>query len=189
MPKTSTKPPTPAERSPLRRWLGFLLPIAALLAILAWGTAREPETATPTPTEFALPTTYGTTVSLTDILARGDAVLYFSMGVGCDGCFLQIPEIERGLASRGFQLVPIMVNPPAAVAAEARRFGIDRPILIDADRSVSSAYGMLGIYGHRDRPSHSFALVRADGTIEWVRHYPTMFVPGEEFFAEFDRVG
>ncbi len=192
-PKTSTKSPkhtdTTGRGRTVRRWIGFLIPVAALLAILAWGTARTPKVADPTPVDFTLPTTYGQPVALSDLLARGDVVLYFSMGVGCDGCFLQIPEIERGLAARGFQLVPIMVDPPEDVAAEARRFGIESPILIDADRSVSAAYGMLGIYGHRDRPSHSFALVRSDGTIDWVRHYPTMFVSAAEFFAEFDAVG
>ena len=191
-PKTPTSPvPTddrPGSRT-LRRWIGFLLPIGALLAILAWGSTRQPPTSSPLEIGFTLPTADGSMVSLDDILAEGDAVLYFSMGVGCDGCFLQIPEIERGLASRGFRLVPIMVDPPDLVSAEARRFGIDLPILIDADRTVSESYGMLGVYGHRDRPSHSFALVRTDGTIDWVRHFPTMFVPAPEFFAEFDTVG
>ncbi len=52
-----------------------------------------------------------------------------------------------------------MVDPAPLVAAEAQRFGITNPILIDADRSVSRAYGMIGIYGHQGRPSDSFALV------------------------------
>jgi hypothetical protein len=43
---------------------------------------------------------------------------------------------------------------------------------------------MLGIYGHSDRPSHSFALVGRDGTIKWVKHYATMFVPVDEFVAD-----
>ncbi len=49
---------------------------------------------------------------------------------------------------------------------------------------VSDAYGMLGIYGHTDRPSHSFALVRADGTVALVKHYATMFVPLDELLAD-----
>jgi hypothetical protein len=48
------------------------------------------------------------------------------------------------------------------------------------------AYGMVGIYGHGDRPSHSFALVRQDGTVAWVRHYAEMFVPADELLGELD---
>jgi peroxiredoxin len=106
------------------------------------------------------------------------------MGVGCDGCFAQIPEIEDRLAGMGVTLVSFMVQPPGQVAVTATRFGIEGPILIDEDRSVSASYDMLGIYGHSDRPSHSFALVGRDGTIKWVKHYATMFVPVDEFVAD-----
>jgi peroxiredoxin len=135
---------------------------------------------------FELVATDGRVVSLDDSLARGDTLLYFSMGPGCDGCFLQIPELESALAERGVVLLPIMVDPASVVAAEAERYGIDTPILIDANRTVSEAYGMLGVYGHSDRPSHSFALIRQDGTVGWVRHYAEMFVPAADFLAEFD---
>lgn len=118
------------------------------------------------------------------VLAEGDALLYFSMGVGCDGCFAQIPEIEDKMTSIGVTLVSVMVQDPGQVAATATRFGIEGPIVIDEDRSVSAAYDMLGIYGHSDRPSHSFALVARDGTIKWVKHYATMFVPVDDFLAD-----
>jgi peroxiredoxin len=108
------------------------------------------------------------------------------MGPGCDGCFLQIPEIESALAQRGISFLPIMVDSVSMVAGEAARYGIATPILIDADRMVSEAYGMLGVYGHSDRPSHSFALIRQDGTVGWVRHYAEMFVPAADFLAELD---
>jgi peroxiredoxin len=133
---------------------------------------------------FTLPTDAGGTASLSDILADGDALLYFSMGVGCDGCFAQIPEVADALQERGLALVPIMVDDPRLVAQEASRFGITMPILIDGTREVSEAYGMLGVYGHPDRPSHSFALVRADGTVAWVKHYGTMFVTLDQLLAD-----
>jgi hypothetical protein len=79
-----------------------------------------------------------------------------------------------------------MVDPAPLVAAEAARFGIETPILIDADARVSQDYGMVGVYGHADRPSHSFALVRQDGSIGWVRHYAEMFVPVDALLAELD---
>lgn len=138
---------------------------------------------TPAPA-FDLPATDGSVYGLDGYLANGPALLYFSMGPGCDGCFAQIPEIEPALAERGIALVPIMVDGAPLVAAEGRRFGITGPILIDADRSVSQAYGMIGIYGHGDRPSHSFALVEPDGRISVTKHYAEMFVPTEQLFGD-----
>jgi peroxiredoxin len=135
---------------------------------------------------FELTGTDGQTASLEDSLAEGDALLYFSMGVGCDGCFAQIPELEAAVAERGLNFVPIMVDPAPLVAAEAARFGIERPIYIDSGSAVSDAYGMVGIYGHGDRPSHSFALVRQSGEVAWVRHYAEMFVPTDALFGELD---
>lgn len=179
----------PAARGD-RTWWGWLaigLPLAAVgLLLLLSGGGEAPEASQQTGSrapDFTLPTTLGTEVSLRDVLAEGDALLYFSMGVGCDGCFAQIPEVADLLTERGLTLVPIMVNPVDRVTAEAARFGVEGPILIDADRAVSRAYGMLGVYGHADRPSHSFALVTRDGTVRWVRHYATMFVPAEELLA------
>jgi peroxiredoxin len=137
--------------------------------------------------DFELTTTDGQTVSLDQSLANGAALLYFSMGVGCDGCFAQIPEIEGGVAERGLTLLSIMVDPAPLVATEAARFGIESPILLDPGAKVATAYGMVGIYGHGDRPSHSFALVGEDGTIAWLRHYAEMFVPADALFGELDR--
>lgn len=184
---------SPSTRSrKLRRvspwaWVGFAVPLGALLIIIIVGSVTgEPGSAIDAQRApgFTLPDTAGETESLGQILARGDALLYFSMGVGCDGCFQQIPEAFDGLAERGLQLVPVMVDRPEMVSQEAARFGIAMPILIDETREVSEAYGMLGVYGHGDRPSHSFALVRADGTVAWVKHYATMFVPLDQLLAD-----
>ena len=172
-------------------WVGLAVPLVALLAIVVVGAvAGEPESAIeaqPAP-GFTLPSTAGGTESLDGILGGGDALLYFSMGVGCDGCFQQIPEAAAGLEARGIRLVPVMVDPVDWVAREAARFGINTPILIDEDRAASEAYGMLGVYGHPDRPSHSFALVRADGTVAWVKHYATMFVSLDQLLADMGAV-
>jgi peroxiredoxin Q/BCP len=137
-----------------------------------------------TPVDFQLPTTSGEMAAF-DADAPGRTLLFFSMGVGCDICFTQIPEIEFGLNQRGIRLLSIMVNPADMVAREAQRLGVNSPILIDEDRSVSAAYGMLGLFGHGDLPTHSFALIE-DGEVAWVRHYPDVFVPAPEFFAELD---
>ncbi len=192
-PKNRQSGPSGPRAAPKRRrvspwaWVGLVVPLAALLAIIIVGTVSgEPGSAIEAKLApgFTLPDTAGGTESLDQILAQGDALLYFSMGVGCAGCFDQIPEAAAGLQERGLQLVPVMVDRPEMVAQEAARFGITMPILIDETREVSEAYGMLGVYGHGDRPSHSFALVRADGTVAWVKHYATMFVPLDQLLAD-----
>lgn len=45
---------------------------------------------------------------------------------------------------------------------------------------------MVGIYGHSDRPSHSFALVDSDGRIKWIRHFAEMFVPFDAIWEHID---
>jgi peroxiredoxin len=182
-PGTSRKP---KQKSPWR-WAGFAIAPVALAILVAVSTLSETgdstvEQAIP----FELSAADGRTVSLDESLANGDALLYFSMGVGCDGCFAQIPELEAAVEERGVTFLPIMVDPAPMVAAEAARFGIERPILIDPEARVSQAYGMVGIYGHGDRPSHSFALVRQNGEIAWVRHYAEMFVSAGTLLGELD---
>ena len=168
-------------------WLAIALPVIALIGVMVLGggddTTADSAIGASAP-DFTLPATDGSTQSLDAILANGDALLYFSMGPGCDGCFHQIPEIEEALATKGITLVPVMVDPAPQVAAETQRFGIATPILIDIDRSVSEAYGMIGIYGHQGRPSHSFALVNQDREITWVKHYAEMFVPLESLLTD-----
>jgi peroxiredoxin len=174
------------KRRRLSPWLAFFAPVLALALVLAVtiATSEEAQDASGVAPDFALPDTAGNTVTLADVTDGRDALLFFSMGVGCDGCFLQIPEVEDRLAARGIALVPIMVDPVEWLAIEAARLGVTSPILIDADRSVSTAYDMLGQFGHGDTPSHSFALVNSDGQIEWVRHYAEMFVPADRLLAD-----
>lgn len=170
------------------RWVGFAAaPLAVVVLVVVSAFTDTEETGRQVAIPFQLTTTTGETVSLDKSLAQGDVLLYFSMGVGCDGCFAQIPELETAMAERNITLLPIMVDPAPAVATEAARFGIDRPILIDPHARVSAAYGMIGVYGHGDRPSHSFALVRQNGEVAWVRHYAEMFVPAQTLVEELDR--
>ena len=82
--------------------------------------------------------------------------------------------------------MPITVDPAVVVAGEAQRFGISTPILTDGDRQMSNAYGMIGVYGHHDRPSHSFALVDQKRQIAWEAHYAEMFVPTEHHLADLE---
>lgn len=184
-----TKKRPTRRRRPSLQWVAFLAPVLAIAGIVIAAGAlsdsdEEPTAADNAAPDFTLTDTAGDTVQLADILEERDALLYFSMGVGCDGCFLQIPEIAAELEDREIEFLPIMVDRADWLAAEAERLQVGMPIVVDPDRTVSEAYGMVGQHGHGDRPSHSFALVRQSGELAWVRHYVEMFVPSEQFFAE-----
>lgn len=188
-PHADAGPARPARRTRWASWLGLLVPLAAVGALVATDALTDqPAPAVigqPAP-DFTLPDTSGGTESLDEALAEGTqgVVVYFSMGVGCGGCFAQIPEIADALASRGLRLVSIMVDDPEIVRVEAERYDAASPIALDRDRAVSEAYGMLGTYGHGDRPSHSFALIGPDRTIRDLRHYAEMFVPAAKLLAD-----
>jgi peroxiredoxin len=193
-PAPDVRPPAEAGPRSGRGWLawaGLLLPLLAVGAFVAAETLRptpEPATIGSAAPAFELADTAGGTQSLGRALHEGadGALLYFSMGVGCGGCFAQIPEIEPALNARGIRLVSVVVDDPEITRIEAERYGATTPVALDPDRSVSEAYGMLGVYGHGDRPSHSFVLVDADGTISDVRHYAEMFVPLDQLLTDLD---
>ena len=138
---------------------------------------------------FELPTSAGSLFVLEDALMESDVLLYFSMGIGCDGCFAQIPEVIDALGDRGIKLVPVMVQEADAVDTVAGQWGIDEPIVIDTDLAVSEAYGMLGINDHTDRPFHSIALVKQDRSVALVKHYNTMFVGVDEMMDDISSSG
>ena len=134
---------------------------------------------------FSLASTDGTTVSLADFRGR-DVLLYFNEGVGCDACFYQMAELEADqpvLRERGLTILPIVVNTEPDVRREMARFGVSTPFLIDADRGVSNAYGVLGKGMHADLPGHTFVLVDGTGRIRWARSYPSMFVRTPDLLA------
>ena len=135
---------------------------------------------------FELPTTTGDTVSLSDFRGH-DVLLYFSEGVGCDTCFYQMRDLEKNaaeLSAKGMTVLPIVVNPVDQVRNELDRFGLTTPFLIDADESVSSAYGAIGTGMHENLPGHSFILVDGAGKIAWRGDYPAMFVKTDQLLAD-----
>ena len=126
---------------------------------------------------------------------RGTQVLlYFHEGLGCAPCWKQLEDIQADLARftpLGIdEIVSISLDPLDAQQQRAQRLGISLPVLVDADRAVSSAYDALsyGMMGG-STPGHSFILVGADGTIRWRADYGgppdyTMYVPDDTLLAE-----
>jgi len=135
---------------------------------------------------FTLPSTGGGSVSLADFRGK-DVLLYFSEGVGCDTCFYQMRDLEQNatiLSADGLTVLPIVVNRADQVGSELNRFGLRTPFLIDADESVSDAYGVLGTGMHENLPGHSFILVDASGRIAWRGDYPSMFIATDQLLSD-----
>lgn len=133
---------------------------------------------------FTLPSTAGSTVSLPDLRGR-DLLLYFNEGVGCDACFYQTVELEKAaeLKDAGITILPVVMNPTDQVRTELARFGIRTPYLIDADGSVSDAYGVLGKGMHANLPGHAFVFIDASGRVRWQEEYPSMYASASEIMA------
>lgn len=127
---------------------------------------------------FTLMSTGGNRVSLSDYAGK-NVLLYFNEGVGCDACFYQTVELERGareLSQAGITVLPIVVNPVEQVKPALAQFGITWPYLIDADSQVSREYGVLGTGMHANLPGHGFVLIDGSGQIRWSGNYPSMYV-------------
>ncbi len=85
----------------------------------------------------------------------------------------------------------IAFDPVEEQAPAAEELGIDPAILlIDADGSVSQAYGVLAWAVATGEPGHTFVLVDEAGEVAWLQDYGAqenggrMYVPTGELVAE-----
>ena len=68
-------------------------------------------------------------------------------------------------------------------AAVKQEYGIAAPMLVDADKQVSTRYDVLQWAVATGEPGHTFVLVDGEGRIAWMRDYGapenggTMYVP------------
>lgn len=188
--KRRSQPP----RKPRRSWVspGAIAVVAAVLGVagLLWlgsrgGGSDLLSTGEPAP-GFTLPSTDGGAVSLEDL--RGENVLlYFNEGAGCGSCFTQLVALEKHLDHLGAlntTLVPVSPNPVSMTVAEAARYGVRSPFLIDDRLEVASAYDTLGTGHHAGLPGHSFVLVDQRGAYRWRGDYPGMWVSPQELLSE-----
>jgi peroxiredoxin len=157
------------------------LAVAAMLLVTSRDTNRQAQqrTARPAPA-FTLTDTNSRRVSLPDYAGR-NVMLYFSEGVGCDGCWYQMADLEahRGDLERlGLTVLPVVLNDPAATRAKTRRFKLRNPFLTDPG-GVARAYGAVGPASamHANLPGHTLILIDPNGRITWRGEYPSMFVP------------
>ena len=101
-------------------------------------------------------------------------LLFFSEGVMCQACFVQIRDIEQigtQLRKRGIGLVSITPDSEEVLRHAIDQYGISTPMIADDDRDMSAAFDTLGRGMHSDTPGHAFVLVDRTGKVVWQRDY------------------
>jgi len=181
---------TPADRASHRRRLvlgawaaGLVMIVALVVAGLLSARPTQSADARLAP-DFTLPTSDGRAVSLSSL--RGSPVLlYFSEGVGCDACLIQMNQIERdpAFAAAGITVLPIVMNTAAQISPEMTRLQVSTPFLLD-DGTVSKAYNTLGKGMHEGLPGHGFVLIDAKGIQKWSAEYPSMWIEPATLMSE-----
>lgn len=172
-------------------WIAALAVV--LLGLAIWVAGSKPTGGTVAASKsaptFTLPASDGSQVSLADFEGRS-VLLYFNEGVGCDACFYQMTSLEQDvgvLEEAGItKVIPIAVNPMPDVRETVERFDLKTPWLVDADMSVSDAYGMIGTGMHADLPGHGFVLVDGSGNIKWTMAYPSMYASAQQIVADME---
>ncbi len=119
-------------------------------------------------------------------------LLFFSEGVMCQACFVQIRDIEQvgaELGKKGIGLVSITPDSAKVLRQAIDEYGISTPMIADDDRDMSAAFDTLGRGMHSDTPGHAFVLVDETGKVVWQRDYwldpyRTMYVKPAKLLAD-----
>jgi peroxiredoxin len=164
--------------------VGLAVIVGIIIAMMLTSRATQSATVRPAP-DFTLTDTNGTSVHLADYRGR-TVVLYFNEGAGCQACIYQMAEIERTpeFAASGITVLPIVMNTAEQIRADMAAEGVQTPFLIDADGSVSRAYGTLGKGMHAGLPGHSFVLIDANGMQRWYGEYPSMYLSATDLLTQ-----
>ncbi len=145
--------------------------------------------------DFSLPSTTGGVVRL-DALRGKTTLLYFQEGIGCEGCWTQLKDIQSHMNDftklNIAAVITITTNPLSDLKQKVADEGITLPVLSDTSFAVSDAYnatkyGMMA--GSAD--GHTFILVGPDGHIRWRADYGgppnyTMYIPISNLVADIE---
>jgi len=113
---------------------------------------------TPAPS-FQLTTLDGTSLALSQVLAKGPALLAF-FKVGCPVCQLTFPFVERMAANDAVLILGISQDDVKGTREFNDRFGVTFPTLLDESKSgypVSNQFGISSV--------PTFFLIETDGSI------------------------
>lgn len=120
---------------------------------------------------FSLPDAGGRNVSLSDYAGR-QVIVYFYPKAATPGCTTEACDFRDSLAAMqaaGVDVVGISTDPQDALASFANDFGLNFPLLSDADHQVAEAWGAWGEKLVKDKTVmgtlRSTVVVNADGTV------------------------
>jgi peroxiredoxin len=101
----------------------------------------------------------------------------------------QVVDLQNSsdFQATGAQLISISTDPADVQAPEARALGITVPMLVD-DGSVTEMYGADEFALANGEPSHTFALVNADGDLVWFKDYGAPDNPNRTMYVEVDEL-
>jgi hypothetical protein len=101
----------------------------------------------------------------------------------------QVVDLQNSSAfqATGAQLISISTDLAAEQAPEARALGITVPMLVD-DGSVTKLYGADKFALAGGEPSHTFALVSANGELIWLKDYGAPDNPDRTMYVEVDEL-
>ncbi|RYV49482.1 peroxiredoxin family protein [Pengzhenrongella frigida] len=172
------------RRIQLGAWASALVLIAAVVTVGLLTSRPDASASQRTAPAFTLPTTAGTSVSLSDFSGQ-PVILYFNEGAGCGSCSMQLAAIEKdpGFADAGITILPIVMNTRDQIQPDLDQYGVTSPVLLD-DGTVSKAYDTLGKGMHEGLPGHSFVLIGPDGTQLWNGEYPSMWLEPQKLLDE-----
>ncbi len=97
----------------------------------------------------------------------------------------QVVDLQNSPAfqATGAQLISIAIDPAEQQALEAKALGITVPMLVD-DGSVTKGYGADKFALGNGEPSHTFALVDANGNLVWFKDYGAPDNPNRTMYVE-----
>ncbi|MEM8758263.1 MAG: peroxiredoxin [Planctomycetota bacterium] len=116
---------------------------------------------------FDLPAGDGGSVSLSALLERGPAVLYFYPADFTPGCTAQacmVRDLHGELVAAGVRIVGISPQPPESHKKFAEKFSLPFTLLCDRDKTTAKAYGVNGPFGIGVR--RATFLISTEGVIE-----------------------
>jgi len=101
----------------------------------------------------------------------------------------QVVDLQNSSAfqATGAQLISIAIDPASEQAPESQTLGITVPMLID-DGSITKAYGADQFAMPNGEPSHTFALVDANGQLIWMKDYGAPNNPNRTMYVEVDEL-
>ena len=119
--------------------LSILVIIALVLGACSQGGAVEIGEEAP---DFSLKDMDGKTVNLSDF--KGKVVILDFFATWCPPCRGEIPdfvELQKAYGSQGAAIIGVSNEAPGELKAFAGEFGINYPVLVDAQEAAQAAYG------------------------------------------------